>query len=309
MRKLSVILLILWMGNSAKAQEDPQFAHNMYNNVFTNPGSAGMTNGRICADIINRNTWLGFEGAPKTTLASVHTSVKKLKGGVGLSIVDDRLGFYSDFRAKLAYSYHKQTTMGQLGLGLETGLINRALDGSWQAPDGVQGDALIPESPARKMFLDLGVGAYLKKGNTYHLGVSVSHIQNPKIAFSDSTASFLRRHYFGTAGYNLRLFNSPIELKPSVFIKYDGTKVQYSGNLTAQYNKKFSLGVSYRNKDAIVGIVGFELMPDLHVSYAYELSVSRLITVNKGTHEIYVGYCLDLYKPQRNYKYKDVRYL
>jgi type IX secretion system PorP/SprF family membrane protein len=293
----------------AQAQEDPQFVHDMYNHVYTNPGSAGMTNGRICADIINRNTWIGFEGAPRTTLASVHTEVKKLKGGLGLSITDDRLGYYSDFRAKLAYSYHKQTALGTLGIGIDPGFMNRALEGAWQAPDGIDGDALIPQSPARKMFFDLGAGVFLKKTHKYYLGLSVSHIHNPKINYSDSAASFLRHHYYASAGYSLRLFNSPIELKPSVFIKSDGTKTQYSGNLTAQYNKKISVGVTYRNQDAIVGMIGIEAMPDLLVSYAYELSVSRLVTVNKGTHEIYVGYCLDLYKPPKNYKYKDVRYL
>ncbi len=309
MQKIGFLLLILLISRIAFGQEDPQFAHNMYNNVFTNPGSTGMTNGRLCADIINRNTWVNFEGAPKTTLMSVHTGIKKLKGGLGLSIVDDRLGFYSDFRAKISYSYHTQTALGLLGIGIETGMINRSLEGAWQAPDGIDGDMLIPQSPARKMFLDLGTGIFLKKQNKYYLGLSVSHIQNPKIAYSDSAASFLRRHYFGTAGYNFRMFNSPVELKPSVFVKFDGTKLQYSGNLTAQYNKKISIGVSYRNQDALTGIIGFELMTDLTVSYAYELSVSRLVTVNKGTHEVYVGYCLDFYKSPKNYKYKDVRYL
>ncbi len=290
-------------------QEDPQFAHNMYNQVFTNPGSAGMTNGRICADVINRNTWIGFDGAPKTTLASINTTINKLKGGMGVSIVDDRLGFYKDFRAKISYSYHKQTSFGLMGIGIDPGFINRALEGAWQAPDGVDGDALIPQSPARKMFFDIGAGIFLKKMNSYYFGLSISHLHNPRINYSDSAASFLRRHYYGTAGFNFRLGTSPIELKPSVFVKTDGTKIQFSGNLTAQYNKKINVGVTYRNHDSLIGMFGIELMPDLLVGYAYELSISRLVTVNKGTHEVYIGYCLDLYKPPKNYKYKDVRYL
>lgn len=309
MPKIITVFVILIFSQSLKAQEDPQFAHNMYNHVFTNPGSAGMTEGRICADVLNRNNWIGFEGAPTTTLASVHTSIKKIKGGLGLSIADDRLGFYKDFRAKLAYSYHTETALGTLGIGGEIGFMNRALEGSWQAPDGIESDLLIPRSPSRKLFLDLGAGVFLRKGHKYYIGASISHLHNPKINYSDSTASFLRRHYFGSAGYSFRLFNSPIELKPSVFAKFDGTKMQISGNLTGQYNKKISLGVSYRNRDAIIGMVGFSFIPDLTIGYAYELSISRLITVNKGTHEVYIGYCLDIYKPPKNYKYEDVRYL
>jgi type IX secretion system PorP/SprF family membrane protein len=119
----------------------------------------------------------------------------------------------------------------------------------------------------------------------------------------------LRRHFFATVGYNFRLFNTPFEIQPSVFVKSDGTKIQYDINLSALYNKKVRAGVTFRNQDAIVPGVTIEIGGGLRVGYAYELSLSRLITASKGTHEVYVGYCFDFWGKPKNYRYKSILYL
>ena len=140
---------------------------------------------------------------------------------------------------------------------------------------------------------------FYKVGERFYTSLSVSHIHQPNITYpittENSSASFLRRHYFGTAGYSFRLLNSPIELQPSAFVKFDGTKLQYSGNISALYNKKIRLGVSYRNREAIIPMITFELISGLKVGYAYELALTRLISVSKGSHEIFIGYCFDSY--------------
>ena len=138
----------------------------------------------------------------------------------------------------------------------------------------------------------------------------MSHLNKPNVTYLNvSSASFLRPHYFATAGYKFRLLNSPIELEPSVFVKFDGTKLQYSGNISALYNKKIRLGVSYRNRDAIIPMLTYELIGGLRLGYAYELSLNKFLTVSKGSHEVFIGYCFDLWAPTRNHKYKSILYL
>jgi type IX secretion system PorP/SprF family membrane protein len=309
MKKIFTLTAAVIIHISAFGQQDPQFAHNMYNLLHSNPAYAGIS-GEICASVISRQQWVGFEGAPNTTLATVSGAfdIFNIPSGVGLSIMDDRLGFMQNFQAKLSYAYHKRIGNGTLAFGIDGGILNQDLDGQWDPPESPD-DPQIPKEVKSKMVFDLGVGAFYEVKNNYYIGFSTAHIHQPKIEYTDAAASFLRRNFYATAGYNWRLFNSPIEMKPSAFVKFDGASMQYSVNLTALYNKKIWLGVSYRDRDAIMPMAGFQLFNGLRIGYSYELSVSKMITASAGTHEIFLGYCFDFWKPDTKYKYRSIRYL
>ena len=312
MKRIYLFILFSVLTIEIFSQQDSQFAHNRDNLLFSNPAFAGMSDG-ICASAISRQQWVGFEGAPVTTLAGIHSKIKLFgfNGGIGLSIMDDRFEFEKNFQAKFSYSYHKRIWNGTLGIGIEAGIINKDLEGSWKYPDpDGSNDPFIPKEAVQKIIFDFGAGVFYKVGERFYAGVSVSHLNRPDVNYPNvTTASFLRPHYFATAGYNFRLLNSPIEMQPSVFVKFDGTKMQYSGNISALYNKKIRFGVSYRNREAIIPMISFELISGLKIGYAYELSLTRLITVSKGTHEIFVGYCFDFWGKNTNYKYKSILYL
>ena len=310
MRKISLYILFSLLSIEIFSQQDPQFAQNADNLLFTNPAFAGMTEG-ICASAISRQQWVGFEGAPVTTLAGIHSGIKLFgyKGGIGLSIVDDRFEFEKNFQAKAAFSFHKKIGLGTLGIGAEVGMINKDLNGEWRPPD-TEADPFLTQGQVRKIVLDIGLGVFYKVGKRFYAGASVSHLNRPNVNYlKTDTASFLRPHYFATAGYNFRLMNSPIELQPSVFVKFDGTKMQSSVNLTALYNKKFSVGVSYRNRESFIPMVGVHLPNGLKVGYAYEVPLTRMFSVSKGSHEVFVGYCFDFWGANTNYKYKSILYL
>ncbi len=310
MRKISLYILFSLIAIEIFSQQDPQFAQNADNLLYTNPAFAGMTEG-ICASAISRQQWVGFEGAPITTLAGIHSGIKLFgyKGGIGLSIVDDRFEFEKNFQAKAAFSFHKKIGLGTLGIGAEAGMINKDLNGDWRPPE-TETDPFLTQGQVRKIVLDIGLGVFYKIGKRFYAGASVSHINRPNVNYMKTdTASFLRPHYFGTAGYNFRLMNSPIELQPSVFVKFDGTKMQSSVNLTALYNKKFSVGVSYRNRESFIPMVGVHLPNGLKIGYAYEVPLTRIFSVSKGSHEVFVGYCFDFWGANTNYKYKSILYL
>ena len=52
------------------AQQDSQSSQYMFNTLTFNPGVAG-TSGMICATAMNRQQWVGFKGAPSTTLFNI----------------------------------------------------------------------------------------------------------------------------------------------------------------------------------------------------------------------------------------------
>ena len=295
------------------SQQDPLSSHYMFNTMTYNPGVAG-TSGMICATALNRQQWIGFKGAPSTTVFNISAPVTLFKSssGVGLLIESDNIGFDKDINLSAAYSYHLEMGPGKLGIGLNLGMLNKTLTPEWQIPDGdshtpPSGDPLIPENKESFVAFDAGIGLYFK-AEKYYAALSVSHLNQPKIKFTKGL-SYISRHYYLTAGYTLQLPNPSLELIPSVFAFSDGKVGQFTITSLVRYNKKAWGGVSYRAGDALIGMVGFELFNGVRLGYAYDFTISEIRKNSSGSHEFMVNYCFDLSLGKSAMKYKSIRFL
>src|SRR3954464_3124639 len=103
MKRLFTAIVLISLTTLAFAQQDPQFSQNMFNRLYTNPAVAG-SNDAICANLLYRTQWVGFEGAPKTGVFGVEAPIGKF--GAGLSVATDKLGFENTLQFKLALAYH-----------------------------------------------------------------------------------------------------------------------------------------------------------------------------------------------------------
>jgi type IX secretion system PorP/SprF family membrane protein len=285
----------------------------MFNTLTYNPGIAGLS-GMVCATAINRQQWVGFEGAPSTTIFNISAPVSpfKINSGVGLLVESDKIGFERDINLTLSYSYHMELGQGNLGIGFSAGMFNLTLDPTWEIPDGdaftpPSGDPLIPESKESRVVFDAGLGVYYKT-DKYYAGISVTHINKPEIKFTKGF-SYLSRHYYLTAGYILQLPNPSLELLPSFYTVSDGKVIQFSATSLVRYNKKIWGGVSYRPGDALVAILGIELFNGIRIGYAYDFPVSDIIKNTSGSHEFMVNYCFDLSLGKSPMRYKSIRFL
>ncbi len=285
----------------------------MFNTLTYNPGFAGMS-GMVCATALNRQQWVGFEGAPSTTLFNISTPFApfKIKSGAGLLVESDKIGFERDINLTLSYSYHITLGQGELGIGISAGMFNMTLDPKWEIPSGdvftpPSGDPLIPETKESSVVFDAGLGAYFKT-DKYYAGLSVTHINKPAIKFSKGL-SYLSRHYYLTGGYILQLPNPSLELLPSVFALSDGKIVHFSVTSLLRYNKKVWGGVSYRPGDALAAILGIELFNGIRIGYAYDFPVTQVIKNTSGSHEFMVNYCFNLDLGKSPMRYKSIRFL
>ena len=50
------------------------------------------------------------------------------------------------------------------------------------------------------------------------------------------------------------------------------------------------VGVSYRNKTAMVGLIDVKLIPELYLGYAYDHIISKYNIISKGSHEVILRY-------------------
>jgi type IX secretion system PorP/SprF family membrane protein len=310
MKKVFFLIILNCFALILRAQQDPQFSQNMFNILSVNPAFAGAEKD-IVVSAINRQQWVGFDNAPVTTVVNLSTPVRFAgkTHGLGLTIVRDELGFEKNTGVKFSYSYQKKLANGSLHFGLSVGFQNNALKGEWFVPEGdeytsAQEDLGSPTIDEGKMVLDPGLGIFYQTDNFY-AGLSVLHVTEPSVAYSDAVETYLARHYYATAGYTFKLDES-WEVIPSVFYKTDAVVSQIDINSLLRYNKKIWGGVSYRVDDAIVGMVGVLFNNGIQIGYAYDISTSKIA---KASHEFLLTYRFNTKLESRNQKYKSIRFL
>ncbi len=312
--KLILVLLGFCYCVSSNAQQDPQFSMNMFSNMGINPGYAG-SQGLLNASVINRQQWMGFKGNPKSTLFTVHTPVNPfgISSGVGLTILDDRLGFEQNMALNLSYAYRMSIGPGHLGLGISGGLLNKTLKGEWSIPDSdfhtsATQDPAIPAGEEVGMAFDMGAGLFYNTDDFY-VGFSTTHLLQPTIDYGLSAKTDMKRHYYLTAGYNYNLPNPILELQPSILAKYDGASMQLDVNAMVIYNKRFWGGVSYRLGDAVIIMAGAELTNGMRVGIAYDFTTSAIAAYSNGSVEFMVSYSLEVGADKASRKYRSIRLL
>jgi type IX secretion system PorP/SprF family membrane protein len=288
-------------GNSVFAQQEAQYSLYMFNQLLINPAVTG-TEDYMDTKVGGRWQWTGIDNAPKNIYATFHTPIKKLKQefddvkptawhGVGGFVTAEVTGPINKYKLYGSYAYHIPLSSKYiLSLGTFLGVQNYYVDkdklnfGDNQADNALNGNvtAYSPDG-------SLGAWFYSKK---LYAGLSVLQIFDNKIAVTDGTNSQgrLNRHYFFTTGYRIDLDENWM-LVPSVLIKgLTPAPVQFDINMKVRYQNRIWGGLSYRNKDALVAMIGMTIDNKIDVGYAYDYSISSLNKYNYGSHEIMVGY-------------------
>lgn len=286
------------------AQQDAQYSQYMFNKLVYNPAYAGHEQ-VTSVTLAVRSQWMGFDGNPLTQTLGGHTALPKSLGGAGIYIINDMLGVERLTTFMLSYAYSKTFSFGTLAAGLSLGASQKALDGSkLRAPDGdYQGqlnhnDPNIPDVAVSSITPDLNAGLYFSREEMY-AGISFTHLPEPSTKYTVNGATVLMqyvRNYYVLGGYDYAL-NSRWSLQPSFLVKTDATKTQVDINANAVYNSNLTGGLSWRgigkdNKDALVALLGMNIMPQLYVGYSYDITVTSIGNYSSGTHEFLLNYKL-----------------
>lgn len=301
MKKLITIIIVLLCFTGLKAQQDPHFTHYMFNTLAVNPGYAGSRDALTVTGLY-RNQWIGFKGAPFTQTVTAHAPILNDKVGVGLSLMNDRIGptnntsVFADFAYRIPVGQSKK---GRLTFGIKGGLniMQVGLTGL-----GVRDD-LDPEFATNylnKLLPNFGFGVYYYTQNFY-VGASVPRImenyyEGDLNGTSTDGLARQKRHYDLILGAMFKLGNK-VKLKPSMLVK-----VLEAGppelDLSALFylaNDRFWIGPAFRtawkSTDAVSGIVGVQIIDQLALGYSFDYSfVNQTFEHNGGSHEIMLRY-------------------
>lgn len=297
---------------SVKGQSDPLYTQAWALPTLYNPAAPGSTDFLRIRGAA-RLQWVGIENAPKsfTGAADIPFKIFGRRWGGGVNITQESIGLFSNTYVNGQISGRlKKLFGGELTIGLQVGYFGSSFKGSdVYIPDDddfhESNDPAIPTQDVGGGTIDFGIGLEYVHPK-FHAGISVLHPTAPKVKLNtkgstSSTATsdnhefetYVNRVLYLTAGSNIPLKNSLIELQPDLILASDLKTFSGVLSLKGWYNKMFFGGIAYRWDDAVSVNLGAEFKNFLF-GYSYDIPTSRILKASSGSHEIVVGYRLKL---------------
>ncbi|MGZ9736119.1 PorP/SprF family type IX secretion system membrane protein [Flavobacterium sp. GNP002] len=269
------------------AQQDAQFTQYMYNTININPAYAG-SRGALSIFALHRTQWVGLDGAPVTNAASVNTPLNGSNLGLGVSIINDKIGPTTEntISADLSYTVPTSETF-KLSFGIKATANFFNLDVNRLNP--VDDDPSLHDFN-NKFTPNIGAGVYLHSDKAY-VGFSIPNFIESNRYDDNEVAIFKEKiNYYLIAGYVFDV-NESIKFKPAFLTKVVGgapLQMDVSGNF--MFNDKFVVGLAYRWSAAISAMVGFQVTDGMYIGYGYDHETTNLNNYSSGSHEIFLRY-------------------
>lgn len=294
LKKYILGLLVVW-SVQALAQQDPQFNQYFFNPLSVNPAYAG-SRGSLSAVAIHRSQWVGFSGAPSTESFAIHSPTKSKKMGLGLQVMTDRIGPRSTTVVSGIYAYKVRLGRGKLGFGLRASLYNFVYD-----RDKIEyKDGVIQTGTETYFTPSFDFGMYYSDKKNY-IGVELTHLNEGSTGFQADNVNleFAARQEAQAIFMAGRAFviNRYITFKPSVLVKTTSNQPAFIDlNASVLLKQKLWLGTSYRRGYGAVAIIEYNVTKSLRVGYSLDFGFTSLNRQNYGSHEIFIGYDLKLFR-------------
>jgi type IX secretion system PorP/SprF family membrane protein len=304
--------------SKAYGQTEPRYTHYMFNTLSFNPAYAGSKQA-ICASLLYHNQWMGHSdwiddgaSAPLTETFNIQglTPLGSKKGstagqlGLGLSIINDKIGWVNSTGAMLDLAYRFEHLPGlsfaqYLSFGLGIGLMEQSISPQYKAKD--QNDPWIPGSSSSTV-PDGNIGVYLGTGDLWYGGISVTHFFNTKTTWQKQVGGTMQdtihRALYLDGGYRIHM-NADFDLLTSAQIETDFTKKQISLSGLALYHQMVYGGLTIRNEklDPVAIMAGFypkiKGNGQLMIGASYDIPTAHSGPFG-GSPEIFARYCFNL---------------
>jgi len=324
------IVLFIVIFSVTKAQ-DIHFSQIHESPLFISPAYTGFFNGYFRAIANYRNQWSAMGNPFKTMALQVDGGFFKNKRrnaflGGGLTVYNDVAGAANFSILSVGINVSgivKLSKKSAFGIGIYGGpTTNNANYPKLLFSQQFNGEKFDPNLPTGENFAfrkftytDVGAGlAYeysTKKISeerdyvtSFKLGIGAYHINAPKASFTTQTDYRLPARFTFHALGMFDIKGTPVSIMPNILYQiqkpaselYLGTHAFYRFNngtkITGEKKEiKAGLGVYYRNKDAFVAQLMFDMGSfAVNLSYDYNISKYRIATKGVGGYEISLRY-------------------
>jgi len=283
----SLCLLILF---TYKSQQNSMTSQYLFNDFSINPAVAG-TKSYSPLSISFRRQWVGIDEAPVTQNLMYHTSLGD-NTGIGAHVFNDATGPSRRTGINSTFAYNIKTSKRtKLSFGISGSLTQFSINRDRLITD-VPGDIAV-SNISNQFLADCNFGLYWS-GDRHFVGFSGFNLfenETDLLALTTPIVNTLNKVFYVHGGYNFKI-GAIFELQPSMIIRtMNNSLIQTDGNLKLTVKNAYSIGLSYRNKDAVSFIGGVNI-GTATIGYSYDLGISKIKTFNSGTHEIFLSYKL-----------------
>ena len=284
------------------AQQDALFTQYMYTKLEFNPAYAG-SHEALSLDLLGRMQWVGIQGAPHTICLTAHTPLANRHIGIGLYAYRDELGPTVDYNLMGSFAYRIIFPGSKLCFGISAGI--KYYDINWSALNPKDpSDPALSGQVRNKVVPDADFGIYYY-GDRFYTGISVKHLfQNQMVTSSappsgETSYTRLLRTYYGIAGGTIHISDNFMIL-PSALLKYvQNAPLQADISLRFRMISVLTLGASYRTDNALGLMMEISIYKGLSLGYSYDIWFNALKALNQGSHELRIGYDVDLFHKDR----------
>ena len=269
-------------------QQDPIYAQYLINPLIINPAYAG-SNNMFNAGLQYRTQWAGIDANPTTVNFSSHISVYQNKVGVGLMVIEDKLGDQKNTEFNTLYSYKLTLKNSTLSFGMQTGFIRYT-----NMPESLNirdtGDPAFNSFSETKF--NTGAGLLLKN-DRYIIGLSVPRLLPATVSQGGQTIELYKQNYYLFGSYVI-FVSQNVRFKPSLLLR--GTQGSpFSADINASFNFKefYTAGLFTRNFKTY-GFLMQAMVKSFRLGYVFELPGSSASSLNFTSHEIMLGISMGL---------------
>ena len=324
MKYIYSIVIIFISVSTLKAQQLPQISQYLRNQYMINPGAAGVYD---FTDVTlgGRLQWAGLADAPKTTYLAASAPLStftarsrsrynpglrnsagvaknpeiktgKLKHAVGLQAIGDQFGAFRKINLSGNYAIHIPVMSNyNLSFGTNIGIVSNSF---------LQDRAVVADITSDNTYssfvsnngnvnnLNVGAGLYFYSNNLF-FGVAADQLTQDLVTFGSGTANFdSRMHFNVTGGYKFHI-GEDYSITPAFLAKYVlPVNPTIEGSLQFEYKEWMWAAVSYRHKDAIIGMVGMNLSNRFKIGYSFDYTISDIKYYASSGHEVILGIML-----------------
>lgn len=293
-KKIILVLVITIGCLGVNAQQIPMFTHYMNNTLVVNPGYAGSRDALTITGLY-RSQWVGFDGAPVTQTLTAHSPIYNEHIGVGLSVLNDKIGPTNNTSVFAYYAYRVDLSKkSKLAFGLSVGADIFQANLSKLELDQ-QNDPSFQTNINNHVTPNFGFGMYYSR-ERFYAGISVPYLLQNSYSVKDLENKNIlinkeQRHYFLIAGTLINISDN-LAFKPTALLKVTPA-APVQGDVTASFiiMKRVLLGVMYRTGDSFGALVGLNVTEQLHLGYSYDWSYGlQTSKYNGGSHELMLRY-------------------
>ena len=289
---------VLLSSSCTYGQQSAQFSQYMFNTLFYNPAYAGVE-GVTTFTAFHRTQWAGYQttngdagGGIQTQVISLNTPILGLRSGFGVHVVSDRIGPLTNREAQLSFAYHLGVGSGKLSLGVRAGAFSQTNDFDqyrWVNPD----DPLRQAGKDTQTRPDFSAGVFYR-ARQYYAGISFQHLLDTQFEFGiDTLNNPLEKLMVVTGGFDYEP-TYKVRLTPSFLVQSDLNTFSFDIGILATYDDTMWGGLSFRQQEAIVGMVGYSFFKEksLKLGYAFDYTVIAPEAKSTASHEIMLRYSL-----------------